>query len=183
MKHQAHKTPEYLKAYDTHFKGRDVERLLEIGVQFGGSLDIWRDYFPKAEIVGLDNDPRCKNYVKDYPLFIGNQSDTALLETLGKFDIIIDDGSHKMSDQQTTFEFMFPRLKRGGMYVIEDLHTSYWPEFLDQRLTTIEYLKNKVDELHAEASQNSRAEGGTVYRNEMEIKSLHFYPDIIFIEK
>src|SRR5882757_8118386 len=89
----------YFQIYDRHFdrfRGKRI-RVLEIGVDHGGSLQIWKNYFgADATIVGLDIDPRCAEYAEDQiEVRIGNQADVALLKSLGQFDIVIDDGSHR----------------------------------------------------------------------------------------
>ena len=125
----------YGQFYDKHFDGyRGVEKILEIGVDTGISIQAWLNYFPVAKIYGMDislppnllfSDPE-----KRVTLFKGDQGDVKILNefisTYGSdFDIIIDDGGHTMQQQQLTFKTYFPLLKPGGMYVIEDLHTSY----------------------------------------------------------
>jgi len=178
----ANKTQEFLELYKKHFRDRRVKRLLEIGVQYGGSLKLWEDFFPKAEIIGLDNDPTCKEYVKKN-FVLGDQTDRKLLGTLGEFDVVIDDGGHTMRQQQETFDILFPKLNLGGLYVIEDLHTSYWPEFFDQELRTTEFLKSLVDEINAPATLHQRGMGRWSFKNRYNIKGLNFYRSIVFIEK
>jgi hypothetical protein len=112
-------------------------RLLEVGVQNGGSLEIWARYFPAAlRITGCDIEPRCASLQFADPrirLVIGDagKAETrALLESASAaYDVIIDDGSHRSSDIAGTFCSLFPLLADGGLYVIEDLHCSYWREF------------------------------------------------------
>jgi hypothetical protein len=114
----------YFAIYDRHFAElwTRARRILEIGVDHGGSLQLWKRYFPNAEIVGVDIDPRCAEYVEDrITVKIGNQTDRVFLASLGEFDIIIDDGSHAPCDQAATFSFMWPRTK--FVYLIEDCHT------------------------------------------------------------
>ena len=106
---------------------------LEIGIQNGGSLEIYSEYFTNPEIiVGCDIDPRCRllQYAPGIKVVIG---DCAADETRSKitaisssFDLIIDDGSHISDDVIVAFLKYFPFVKPGGVYVIEDLHTSYW---------------------------------------------------------
>tara|TARA_B100000902_G_scaffold399639_1_gene471525 strand:- start:1110 stop:1802 length:693 start_codon:yes stop_codon:yes gene_type:complete len=102
---------------------------LEIGVDRGKSHDMWKEYFPNAYIYGLE----IKNAYKNIRVEImkGNQgkiSDlTDLVKLTGNCQIIIDDGSHLPSHQLTTFNFLFEKcLKPGGIYIIEDIETSYW---------------------------------------------------------
>jgi cephalosporin hydroxylase len=114
----------YFHIYDRHFdrwRGKSP-RVLEIGVDHGGSLQLWKHYFGDgARIVGLDIDPQCAMYAESQiEIRIGNQSDIALLKTLGQFDIVIDDGSHRLQDQLASFEVLWPRT--GSIYLIEDCH-------------------------------------------------------------
>lgn len=114
----------YFGIYDRHFdrfRGKRI-RVLEIGVDHGGSLQLWKSYFgPDARIVGLDIDPRCKGYEEaQIEIHIGNQSDVALLKSLGEFDIVIDDGSHRIQDQLASFEALWPKTR--SVYLVEDCH-------------------------------------------------------------
>jgi SAM-dependent methyltransferase len=98
--------------------------------QPGASLRMWRDYFPNAEIIGIDIDPnimfsedRIKTFVVDQvsPYSIQKFKDEVKVE----FDLIVDDGLHQYIPQLTLFENMFDRVKQGGIYIIEDCHGSY----------------------------------------------------------
>lgn len=117
----------YFEIYDRHFDRyrNQAIRVLEIGIDHGGSLQLWKKYFgPWAQIVGLDIDPRCAEYVEDQvQVHIGNQSDVGLLRSLGEFDIVIDDGSHRVQDQSASFEVLWPKTK--SVYLIEDCHAGY----------------------------------------------------------
>jgi hypothetical protein len=149
----------YLPIYERYFapyRGTPV-RMLEIGVSRGGSLDLWRRYFgADATIFGIDIDPACLSVVAaPNQVRIGSQADPAFLlgviEELGAPDIILDDGSHVATHQQASFETLFPRLKEGGLYVIEDLHTAYWPDFDGGHRrpgTAIELVKQMIDDMH-----------------------------------
>lgn len=129
----------YLAEYDRLFsayRGQPV-RLFEIGIQNGGSLDIWSKYFPHAEkLIGCDINPDCAQLSYDDPriaLVIGDantsEAEAEVLAHSERFDLIIDDGSHTSIDIIRTFSRYFSRLNDGGLYVVEDLHCSYWQEF------------------------------------------------------
>jgi cephalosporin hydroxylase len=139
------------------WQGRDV-RFLEIGVFKGGSIRMWRDFFGKeSSLTFLDIDPACKAHqIEGTTVEIGDQTDRAFLARIAKeygpFDIIIDDGGHKMDQQSTSFRALWPYLNDGGLYVVEDTHTSYWPGFgsgYQRKGSFIELAKNLVDRFHS----------------------------------
>lgn len=143
--------------YFAPFRSRPV-RILEIGVSGGGSLRMWERCFPLAEsIVGVDINPACRRHAGGrVEVEIGSQSDPVFLEGLKKrhapFDIIIDDGGHMMDQQICSFEHLFGHLRDGGIYLVEDCATSYWPGFngsLRNRGSFIEYAKGLVDGINA----------------------------------
>lgn len=132
----------YEAAYEQHFeKLRDKPlKLLEIGVggymradDGGEGLRVWRDYFQQAEITGLDVFTKKLDLGPRVKIFRGAQGDETILNELnewaGPFDIIIDDGSHCQPDILKSFQTLFPLMAPGGIYVIEDLHTAYDPNY------------------------------------------------------
>jgi len=101
-----------------------VTKVLEIGVFLGDSLRMWRDYFPHAQIIGLDINPKRQLNEDRICSIVGSQNDPATLHqvgALGPYDLIVDDGSHKASDQLTSLLYLWEFVKPGGVYVIEDL--------------------------------------------------------------
>lgn len=182
----AHKTEEFLEIYERHFapiKDNKID-MLEIGVQQGGSLDIWRNFFRgDFKLTGVDILPSCEVYATNgVTIKIGDQADPEFLATLGNYDIIIDDGGHKMSQQRTSFEHLFPKLNSGGIYVIEDLHTSYWGEFTDE-LPMTETLKTFVDDINAWATCPGNRSTQKSIINKYDIASMHVYESIVLIYK
>lgn len=127
----------YTKIYNQLFGSMQHEpiHLLEIGISINrsdgpSSLQVWKDYFSKGTIVGIDIDPFCLKYKEDrINIHIGSQNDvnflTATCHQYPKFDIIIDDGSHINLYTTQSFKTLWPHLKSGGHYIIEDLHCSY----------------------------------------------------------
>jgi len=170
----------YYVAYKEQFKKYETLklRLLEIGVQSGSSLAYWKENYP-FDVWGADIDPKCAGH----QVIIGDQSKVEFLESLPLFNIIIDDGGHTMQQQQITFQTLFPKLPSGGIYVIEDLHTSFWPKFWDISTKTTDYAKDLTDTLHEEANNITRLEGQRMARNQFGIASVHFYPSLVFIHK
>ena len=135
--HAVHKWHHYIPLYDRYFapfRNQKV-KFLEIGVSEGGSLQMWRNYFGNEAIIyGVDINPECEKYNGQAgQVRIGSQDDFAFLESviseMGGIDIILDDGSHQMAHIPKTLKFLFPKLNFGGIYMIEDLHTSYWRHF------------------------------------------------------
>lgn len=133
----------YLDFYEANLPNRDFDgRLLEIGIMDGNSLRMWKEYYPKAEIVGIDILVRPKEIEGVY-LFEMNSSDITSLLTLGYFDIICDDGSHMTLDQQISFYWLFShQLNEGGIYILEDLHTSFMKNYINTPVTTYDLLKD-----------------------------------------
>ena len=184
-----HKWEHYFEIYDRHFSAyRDKEIvILEIGVFQGGSLQMWKNYFgPKAKIYGIDIDPKCKQYEEEnIEIFIGSQSDTNFLAELKRkiprIDIIIDDGGHTMKQQITTFNILFDHITQNGIYICEDLHTSYWKSHgggYKKKRSFIEYSKKLIDKLNAWHFKDISIDNIT--RN---THSLHFYDSVLVIEK
>lgn len=181
----------YFEIYDRYFGGyRDKEvTILEIGVSHGGSLQMWKSYFgEKAKIYGVDISPECKKFEEEnIEIFIGSQSDRGFLRQLKreipKIDILIDDGGHTMRQQITTFEELFDHVKSDGIYICEDLHTSYWLNFgggHKRRGTFVEYTKNLIDKLNAYHSEERSL---TVGRFTRTAHSIHYFDSMIVIEK
>lgn len=131
----------YLDLYDKYFKNIrfKTNKILEIGILHGDSIKMLKDYFENSIITGVDIDN--KEHLKSDRLIIlqGDQSDKSFLETFNDecYDVIIDDGSHKMNHQQISFGVLIKKLKKGGLYIIEDLHTSL-PEYFE----TVTYGKS-----------------------------------------
>ncbi len=154
-----HKWLHYLPIYDKLFSeyvGTNV-RFLEIGVFKGGSLRMWRKLLgTEARIFGVDINPECAKYGDtENQVRIGSQDDPdflkAVVSEMGGVDIVLDDGSHLARHQRDSFEILFPLLSENGLYIIEDLHTAYWPRFdggWKRPGTGIEFLKDKIDQMH-----------------------------------
>ena len=187
-----HKWHHFFEIYDRHFarfRGQAVN-MLEIGVFQGGSLQMWKDYFgPRAQIYGIDINPACKTLEEGrIKIFIGDQEDRAFLRSVAdampRIDIVLDDGGHMMGQLRTSFEELYPRVDANGVYMAEDLHTCYWPEFgggYRARESFIEYSKGLIDQLHAwHSRQPSRLEPDTFTRT---THSLHYYDSVLAIEK
>ena len=190
----------YAPHYMTHFRAfrRRRIKLLEIGVggvaapDFGGhSLRMWKRYFPRAEIYSVDIYDKSALEESRIRIFRGSQIDPGLwaevFKEVGEFDLIIDDGSHVNRHVLETFRMLFPRLKSGGIYVIEDTQTSYWPNYegdgctLDNPATQMNFYKRLVDGLNYQEFPSGGVQAATEY--DRQITSLHFYHNMVFIYK
>jgi hypothetical protein len=186
---------DYTSRYSMYLESfRELEfNLLEIGVCDGASVKMWKEYFPKATIVAIDIDPRCKEFEEErIHIHIGDQTDVKFLQTVvsqyGHFEVILDDGGHSWKQQIVSFETLFPNLSYGGLYFLEDMHTSYrtnsvWSDF---HVTGVNYFKNLVDDVNL----NGKSFHGynEIYNqyltyNENHIDYVHFYKSLIVISK
>ncbi len=181
----------YFNIYERYFqkfKGQHVV-IIEIGVFKGGSLQMWKSYFgPTAKIIGIDIDPACKAYEEEnIEIYIGSQDDKVFIDDLftkiPRPDIILDDGGHLVAQQIKGFEYMYPYLKTGGIYLCEDVHTSYWIKYgggLRRKGTFIEYMKHKLDELNAWHYENVKKAVSSFTKSAY---SISFYDSIVVVEK
>jgi hypothetical protein len=185
-----HKWKHYFPIYERHFKDFVYKpvTLIEIGCGRGGSLQMWKQYFgPHARIIGIDIYPESKKFEEDQiEVYIGEQQDHEFLQSLitsvGTPDIVIDDGSHIMSHVVSSFQFLYPRMLKNGVYLVEDLHTAYWEEYeggLRKPSTFIELCKTLIDELNAEHTR------GAVPPTDFTktTMSMHFYDSVVVLER
>jgi hypothetical protein len=185
-----HKWIHYFPIYERHF-GKFVNQSVtfwEIGVAQGGSAQMWKRYFgPFAKIIGIDINPECKNHEEDgIKIFIGDQTDTAFLQSVideyGPPDVVLDDGSHVMEHVYATFDFLYDKVSKNGVYMVEDLHTAYWDSFgggLKREGTFIEHCKDMIDLLNVRAQHYPPPESkfaDSTY-------SMCFYDSIVAFEK
>lgn len=189
--HLIHKWHHYLDIYDTHlskFRDRPI-RMLEIGVSAGGSLQMWKKYFhPDSHILGIDKNPNCAQFQENgVSVRIGSQADPEFLSQMeaefGPFDIVLDDGSHIGEHQILSFHALWPKLKEGGIYCCEDLHTSYHKEFGGGHLSSggfVEFIKPKIDSMHG---WYSREKSFRMDEYTTSIQGMHFYDSLVIINK
>jgi cephalosporin hydroxylase len=209
------KADHFFDIYDSHLYHLKDQKLkiLEIGVYNGGSLYMWRKYFPNSEVVGIDIDPYTKRWEekdKDIRVYIGDQCDLKFLQEIvdkeGPFDLIIDDAGHENHQIITSLDFLFKHLNEGGTYVVEDTFAAYWPDYsckreigtqgeklnpllkeFDERKTSMEHLKKLTDSLNCWAYRHKYADylkkEGELDQYEKELHSIHFYDSIVFLNK
>ena len=187
---------EYTPHYMTHLKKFKFKRikLLEIGVggyknpyKGGGSLRMWKKYFPFGKIFAIDIYDKSNIQERRIKIYQGSQVDKPFLEKIlneiGTPEIIVDDGSHLNEHVIESFKILFPRLKSGGVYCVEDTQTSYQESFngdsknLDNSLTMMNYFKTLSDSVNITEFNTENVS----LRDD--IKSIHFYHSLIFIHK
>jgi len=140
------------------FNRYDNLNILEIGVLDGKSLLTWKEYFYRSNILGIDINPECKQYEdkeNNISVEIGSQDDFVFLNEVmreyGKFDMILDDGSHMNEHVIYSFEHLWDSVKSKGVYVIEDVGTSYWEDYnggYRREGTSMEYFKKLADDVN-----------------------------------
>lgn len=135
--------------------------LVELGVQYGGSIKLWDLYFDNCEIYALDMEVQSRAFEKfcenqnNIHYIIGDACSNEIADKIPKFDIFIDDGSHSLKDQMTAIKLYLPRLKDSGVFIIEDvqdyneltilknytqsLYSGYTFEFIDLRIVKYRY--------------------------------------------
>ena len=187
-------TPHYQRHF-AHLRDRPIN-LLEIGIggyardgQGGASLRMWKHFFARGNIYGLDIQD--KSFVEEprIRVFQGDQSDpdllTSIVEEAGRLDVIIDDGSHVPEHIIATFKVLFPLLADDGIYVVEDTQTSYWPEWggsaeVDDPGTSMAMLKRLADGLNYEEFVTEPYEPSYT---DLNIVGVSFYHNLAFIQK
>lgn len=185
-----HKWHHYIPIYEKYFekyRGQEV-RFLEIGVSKGGSLRMWREYFgTDAVIFGIDIDPNCSQLNGIHgQVRIGSQDDSSFLSAvvleMGGVDVVLDDGSHNMEHIAASLRILFPQLKVGGTYLIEDLHTAYWRSYgggYKKKDNFYRIVPKLIDDIHSwyhpYARRSALANDG--------VSSIHVHDSIIVLEK
>jgi hypothetical protein len=192
----------YLEKYE----GKNIT-FIEVGVQNGGSMEMWSKFFgPESKLYGIDIDPKCAELKYDNPnvnIIIGDQESKefwdTILPSIGPIDVFIDDGGHFIPQQIVTFEKVWNKIKRNGVYICEDTHTSYFQRFnssYKSQNSFIEYAKDFADILHLKKTDQYNSLIGEnisniIRSNENLVKkefahdlsSIHFYDSMIVIEK
>jgi hypothetical protein len=189
----------YVQHYEALFSRLRRKRInfLEIGVggdenprDGGKSLRMWRVYFPKGRIYGIDINDKRPHDRRRIRTFRGSQADPEFLDEvvrrIGKIDVILDDASHINSHIIFTFQHLFPHLASGGIYIVEDTQTSYWPGFFEGNATdrndlttAMGYFKSLTDGMNWREFRNSY----TPNYLDLNIESIAFYHNLIVIKK
>jgi hypothetical protein len=184
----------YFRAYEKHLnKFRNKEcKILEIGIQKGGSLELWHHYLgDKCSVYGVDNDPSVLDlkYDFDVNITVGDQEDPKFWKDYtaknGFFDIIIDDGGHTMAQQNVTILSLFGKLNYGGIYIVEDTHTSYWENWgggFRSEESFVEKMKSLADLLHIRHIKNEKP-SINIINTFHGLSSMTFYDSMVVFEK
>jgi len=177
-----------------------VKTFVEIGVCGGHSLRMWKEYFPNAIIYGIDIDPRYTQYAEErIEIIIGDQNDDHFLKLLAdKFkdsiDILLDDGSHITKHQINTYSYLYPCVKSGGLFIIEDLANSYeeWGNNeLNLRNIWSGMIYNKSDDLLKNYREDfntfinsvvKKLDLNKLNKEDTHLVSIHHYPMIVIFE-
>ncbi|MEP3112977.1 class I SAM-dependent methyltransferase [Nisaea sp.] len=185
-----HKWHHYLPIYERYFASYRNRRLrfLEIGVSEGGSLSLWRNYFgPDAVIFGIDINPSCAALDgQSGQVRIGSQDDPEFLakivEEMGGVDIVLDDGSHVSKHIRASVNTLFPLLAVGGIYMVEDLHATYWKTHdggYQEQDSFIGDIRQMYDDMHHwYHGEGQKIDGTADY-----LAALHLYDSIAVLEK
>jgi hypothetical protein len=191
-------THRYTPHYQRHLEHLRGERftLLEIGIggyarqgQGGASLRMWKHFFPKAQILGLDIEDKSFVERRRIRTYQGSQTDEDLLRRIfaehDDIRVVVDDGSHRSPHIRESFRVLFPLLPDGGIYAIEDTQTSYWPEWLgsddlDAKDTTMALVKGLVDGLNYEEFVDDSYEPSYT---DLHVVAVHCYHNLVIIEK
>lgn len=186
-----HKLSHYFEIYERYFSRYRNKKpvVLEIGVDFGGSLEMWRQYFGDgARIIGVDINEKCLAMRdKGFEIFIGSQGDPAFWDKVKAevptIDILIDDGSHNVADQRATFDCMYDHVAEDGIFLVEDCHTNYRHRYGGRHRasrTFIELSKDCIDELTAYYAQQETLPFTRLTRT---CDAIHFYEAVVVFEK
>ncbi|GAA6614731.1 hypothetical protein [Scytonema sp. NUACC26] len=209
----------YAQHYEKHFAPIRFKplKILEIGIggyddptKGGESLKLWKKYFPKSMIYGIDIIDKKALEEERIKIFQGSQDDELFLKEViaetGELDIIIDDGSHINKHAIESFKTLFPALKKNGIYIVEDTHTSYWPSLIGEKWsnfgkgsvylesltkvggsldlndqnTSMNFFKRLVDGLNYEEFLHPGYVPSYFDKN---IVSMHFYHNLVIIYK
>lgn len=176
---------DYLRVYEQQIPYSPKGSLLELGWLDGASMSTWRDWLPEAwTVTGLDIEVKLPmvgvNFVH------GNQDDGFIIAVTardyGPFDVIIDDASHINPLTIASFTLLWEHLAPGGLYFIEDLQVSYYPEWKgnpdpDKGNTIMQFLKSRADDVHNEHCGLSLP--GRVY----DVRHVAFWPGLALVQK
>lgn len=169
------------------YRGKEII-FVEIGVQRGGSLLMWRDWLgPKARIIGIDVDENAKKMEKyGFEIFIGDQSSEEFwkkfFDRVGMVDIILDDGAHTNEAQIITTFHTVDYINDGGLLVIEDTGSNYLKKYFNpQKYSFINYSKFLIDDLFYRGTKQAAVNKKKMSLND-KIYSIKYFPEVVAFE-
>jgi predicted O-methyltransferase YrrM len=154
-------------------------RIVEVGVACGSSLKMWSKYFRDAQIIGVDIRPECAGLCKRYPNVSIRIVDAAKQKIANEVDVFIDDGSHVSADIVDTFRLNWPSVKKGGLYIIEDLrctHDKNYPKSTQYNFPLERFAR---EHFMTFVDRQFRA----LDTESTEVEFMHFYRQMAFIAK
>ncbi len=188
----------YLHIYERYLddlRNRPIN-LLELGVRHGNSLRMWKEYFPAAQIYGVDFNADCKQHEEErIEVLIASQDDdlqlTALAERVGGFDIVLDDASHINHLTVASFHILFPHLRPAGYYIMEDLGMSWVdykkhvddPQFMEGVLKKHQESGISIDHKREDLSRLFSDHLNKMDMNTGDVHFLHFWSKIAIFKK
>lgn len=200
-----HNYTEVYSKYLAPYKDKEI-KFLEIGIFEASGVKFWESYLQKADLHFIDiTFDRVKYFSNRSHYYLADQANIydlrrVIRDSGGNYDIIIDDGGHTMSQQIVSFVTLFPELKSGGLYIVEDTHTSYWKDYGGNGTfehpkagpaTFIQFAKNLIDDVNYIGAHTLSASHAnltpdqlsklTIYQRE--IYSIHFYDSLCIIIK
>jgi hypothetical protein len=186
----------YLDIYERYLQGwrGRTFALLELGVYRGESLRMWRTYFPKARVYGLDIDPAAAERLQgEFTVFTGSQSDdTFITHALGEIGpglkLVVDDASHINELTLASFDLIFPRLPAGALYVIEDLapetYQAAWPTApgIEHNVgVSLENRREQFDDFIEELIHDADAMGSGRWGEGRAVSFVHAWPGLLVV--
>jgi cephalosporin hydroxylase len=188
----------YFDIYEQHFNKFVGKKpvVVEVGICRGGSAEMWKKYFGEgATIVGIDIDPDAFKPEHQTPGCIqvnGSQADPAFwdefLTEYPNIDVFIDDGSHVCSHQILTLQKVWSSITPGGVYLCEDTHTNYWPEYsggIRVPSTFLNYAKQITDTMNVNYYKDlDRHPDNMMFADfYKDLSGQHFYDSIVVLDK
>lgn len=175
--------------------------LLELGVYRGDSLRMWNAYLPRATVIGLDLEPRSVERAHEFDVTVGSQTDPVvlggILERHPNLRVVIDDASHITELTLASFRYLFPRLPRGSLYIIEDLSPGTyedWPGHNRERGSTWPAVEQNpgaprfnrrqdMDDFLRELIRDCDLGGGALGEGpgEKQVSFVHVWPSIVIV--
>jgi hypothetical protein len=188
----------YFDIYEQHFSKFVGKKpvVVEVGICRGGSAEMWQKYFGEgATIIGIDIDPNAFKPEHQTPGCIqvnGNQADPAFWDEFLKehpqIDVFLDDGSHVCPHQILTLQKVWPAITQGGVYMCEDTHTNYWPEYgggLKNPSTFLQYAKMVSDTMNSSYYKGMDQHPDNMMFADFykDLVGMHFYDSVVVMDK